>query len=140
MTKPKAAALAVAAILLILLAAACAGGSETSVPGGVVTFDVSVSDPVNGDSPVGEFEPARFTVSPGQQVTFNLINNGVAVHTMRIAGRDNKYETDDDAIVEPYVVASGASGVLTWIAPKRPGIYNFRCDFHPKSTGTIVVE
>lgn len=127
-------------ILVLLLAVACTGGSQAPGPGGAVTFNVSVSDPVESDTAVREFEPAEFSVSPGQQVTFNLINKGVAVHTMRIAGRDNEYETDDDAIVEPYVVASGTSGVLTWIAPNQPGTYNFRCDFHPKSTGTIVVE
>ncbi len=125
-----------AAVLAILAAACGDGGSDT----GSVSIDVSISDPFAGGNAVSEFQPAEFTVSPGQRVTFNLTNNGVAVHTMRIAGRDNQYETADDAVVEPYVVQSGGTGVLPWTAPDAPGAYQFRCDFHPQSTGTIVVE
>ena len=140
--------LPIAALALVLLAVACGGGTTDSgqtTAAGAVTFDISLADSSTpaGASPDGataEYQPKEFTVSPGQGVTFNLTNIGQAVHTMRIAGRDNKYETGDDAVVEPYFVKSGETAVLTWTAPEEAGTYNFRCDFHPQSVGTVVVR
>jgi len=56
------------------------------------------------------------------------------------AGRDNQYNTADDAVSQPNVVKSGGTAVLTWTAPSKSGVYDFRCDLHPSSTGTITVD
>ncbi len=125
------------AILLALagVAAAC-GGSETPAP---ATFDISLADSSSGGSSA-EFQPKEFAVVAGQTVTFNISNAGQAVHTLRIAGADNQFDTTDDAVAEPYMIYSKQKGALTWTAPKEPGTYRFRCDFHLGSVGTVVVK
>jgi plastocyanin len=123
------------------LAAACGGEDEEPAPtsppsngdGGEVTFDISMGD--------NFFEPNEFTVAPGTVITFNITNGGAAVHNMHVAGADNVYDTDDDAVSDPAMFTAGDTGTLVWTAPSEPGVYNFRCDFHPdQQTGTITVQ
>ncbi len=135
---------------IALLAAACSGGGdgdggggetpaadETSADGadnaGPVTFDVSMGD--------NFFEADTFTVSPGQQVTFNLVNDGQAIHNMRVDGGDGEYDTGDDTVSDPDLFQAGDAGALVWTAPDEAGEIIFRCDFHPLDmVGTISVE
>ena len=87
------------------------------------------------------FDPNEFTVPAGAEVTLNLNNDGTAIHNMRVAGDDNEYDTDDDAVSEEEVISGGDTGVLEWTAPDEAGEIDFRCDFHPtEMTGTIIVE
>ncbi len=135
---------------IALLAAACSGGGdgdggsgetpaadETSTDGadnaGPVSFDISMGD--------NFFDSDTFTVSPGQQVTFNLTNDGTAIHNMRVDGGDDEYETDDDTVSDPDLFQAGDTGTLVWTAPDETGTIIFRCDFHPiEMIGTISVE
>ncbi len=135
---------------IALLAAACSSGGdgdggsgetpaadETSADGadnaGPDTFDVSMGD--------NFFDSDTFTVSPGQQVTFNLTNDGAAIHNMRVDGGDDEYETDDDTVSDPDLFQAGDTGTLVWTAPDETGTIIFRCDFHPiEMIGTISVE
>lgn len=125
----------VLALAVVPLAFACGGGGAAKAPPSPVTFDVA-----EVEDGTARFEPQAFTLSPGQQVTFNFTNKGVAIHNMRIAGRDNKYETADDAVSQPDIVKSGGTAILIWTAPAKAGAYKFRCDYHPQSTGTITVR
>ena len=88
------------------------------------------------------FEPAELTVKAGESVTINLTNDGVAIHNMRIAGADGKYNTDDDAVSDPQLVNAGGTATLNWTAPGQPGEVKFQCDFHVSvgMIGTIAVE
>jgi plastocyanin len=87
------------------------------------------------------FDPEGFTVPAGATVTFNLTNDGAAIHNMRIAGEDGDYNTDDDAVSDPDLVSPGDSAVLEWTAPGEPGDFAFQCDIHPTDMlGTITVE
>jgi len=87
------------------------------------------------------FEPVDLTVKVGESVTINLTNDGVAIHNMRIAGADGKYNTDDDAVSDPQLVNAGGTATLNWTAPGQPGEVKFQCDFHaPGMAGTITVE
>lgn len=98
-----------------------------------VTFDVSMGD--------NFYEPNEFTVPAGATVTFNLSNDGAAIHNMRVAGADNEFNTDDDAVSEPALVPGGETATVTWTAPDEPGTIDLLCDFHPTDmTGTITVE
>lgn len=135
----------VLALGLALLAIAC-GGSEAKdspstgetpaddpPPASGASFDISMGD--------NFFEPNEFTVSPGQTVTFNITNDGQAIHNMRVAGPDGEYGNEDDAVSDPDIVRGSETAVLTWTAPNEPGTYIFQCDFHPVDmTGTIVVQ
>jgi plastocyanin len=88
------------------------------------------------------FEPADLTVKAGESVTFNLTNEGVAIHNMRIAGPDGSYNTGDDAVSDPQLVNAGGTATVNWTAPGQPGEIKFQCDFHVAlgMIGTIKVE
>jgi plastocyanin len=134
--------------LLLLMSACAPDGDENGAPattppagngdgngvdGGEVSFDVSMGD--------NFFEPNEFTVAPGTTVTFNITNDGQALHNVRIAGEDNEYGTDDDAVSDPELLSPGQEGTVTWTAPSTPGTYDFHCDIHPTDQiGTIEVE
>ncbi len=139
---------------IALLAAACSGGGdgdgetpaadETSTDGadntGPVSFDISMGDTIEPEV-TNFFELNEFTVSPGQEVAFNITNEGAAIHNMRIDGGDGEYDTDDDTVSDPELFQAGDAGTLVWTAPDEAGEIIFRCDFHPtEMIGTISVE
>ena len=124
---------------IVILALALVAATATPTPAGPATFDVSQGD--------NFFEADEFTVSPGQQLTFNLTNNGQSLHNMHIAGTDNTFDATlcevggDEPCSGPAALSPGDSAVLTWTAPEEPGTFDFRCDFHPtEMTGTVIVE
>ena len=87
------------------------------------------------------FEPAELTVKASASVTFDLNNDGIAPHNMRIAGPDGSYNTGDDAVSDPNLISGGATGKVDWTAPGQPGEIKFQCDFHaPGMAGTITVQ
>lgn len=86
----------------------------------------------------GERNPT-LTVKAGQTVDVTLKNNGTAIHNMRTAGDDNKYNTGDDAVSDPQLISGGQQGKLSFKFSKA-GTYNYQCDFHPTDMkGQIVV-
>jgi plastocyanin len=101
--------------------------------GGDVSLDIAMQDNL--------FEPAEFTVDEGAELTFNITNEGAAVHNMRVLGEDGEANTDDDAVGDADLVQAGATATITWTAPDEAGEYGFQCDFHlPDMVGTITVE
>jgi len=87
------------------------------------------------------FDPSDITVAAGTTANFAVVNDGSAIHNMRIAGADGEYDTDDDAVTDPEVVSGGDEATLSWDAPAEAGSVDFRCDFHPtEMVGTIAVE
>jgi plastocyanin len=87
------------------------------------------------------FDPAQIAVAADQEITFNLTNDGSAIHDMHIAGADNEFGSEDDAVSDPEIVSGGQDAVLTWQSPAAGGEIDFRCDFHPdQMTGTITVQ
>jgi plastocyanin len=106
-------------------------GGETPEPGGEV--QVTMHD--------NSFDPNAITVTAGATANFAVVNEGSAIHNMRIAGADNEYDTDDDAVTDPEVVPGGDEATLSWDVPAEAGSVDFRCDFHPtEMTGTVTVE
>jgi plastocyanin len=129
-------------LTLALAAVACGGGEQDSVESpdsGPVTFDISLSDEPGEQAIVSLFEPNEVTVAAGQEVTFNLTNDGTAPHNLRIVGPDGEFNTTDDVVVDPEVMKPGDSAVLVWTAPSKAGTIIFRCDFH-LNTGTITIK
>ena len=94
----------------------------------------------------GEREPA-ISVALGEEVTFDLENQGAATHNLQVSGTDDTYTVDickpNDSsrfCSDPGVIGGSQSATLT-VQFDEPGTYNFRCDFHPtEMMGTLVVE
>ncbi len=87
------------------------------------------------------FEPIELEVGAGQTFRIELVNEGVFVHNIRIAGPDDTYKTEDDLISTPSPLGSGESGQLVGQIDE-PGVYRFRSDFPPSGemVGTITVK
>lgn len=128
-----------AAVAVALAAVACGGdddddngGAET--PSGNGAGETSYSLLMNESSGNvfvldGKKNPT-LKIPAGQEITINLENNGSAIHNMRFAGEDNKYNTSDDAVSKPDIVAAGQKAVMTFTAPAKAGKYTYHCDFH----------
>src|SRR3990170_7885566 len=87
------------------------------------------------------FEPTEFTVGGGKTITLRISNSGTQIHNVRLAGADNEYITDDDALSLPTLVYGAETAELDWITPGAGGAFDFRCDFHPEAmVGKIIVE
>ena len=88
-----------------------------------------------------KFDPDAITMATGSDVSFEITNEGIAIHNMRIAGADGEYNTDDDAASDPNLVTGGGTATLEWTAPDSAGDIDFRCDFHATDMkGVITVE
>lgn len=74
----------------------------------------------------------------GESVTIRLTNGDNVPHSLRLAGLDGRFETEDDAITNPTQIDGGGVGELTF-APQADGAYTFRCDFHPTTMGGQIV-
>jgi len=80
------------------------------------------------------FRPNNLAVPLGQPVTIRLTNGDSVPHSLRIAGPDGQFDTEDDAVTEPESIDPGASGELVF-SPLLAGAYTFRCNFHPDRMG-----
>ena len=141
----------IVSLLVTFILAFTLVGSDTDVTDEDVT-DVT-STPVLGsaDITMGDdfFDSNDITVAAGDTLTFNLTNEGAAVHNMHIAQPDGNYSDDGvceldgaDPCSDPNAVTSGQTAVLEWEVPDVPGtVISFRCDFHPDvMTGTLTIQ
>ncbi len=132
---------ALAAVTVALAAAACGGdddddgngGDETPSGngGGETTYALLMNESDGNLFLLGSEKNPTLKVPAGQEITINLENNGSAIHNMRFSGEDNKYNTSDDAVSKPDIVAPGQKAVMTFTAPEKAGKYIYQCDFHP---------
>lgn len=106
-----------------------AAATTVSPAGGAVTatnIKVTMKD--------NSFDPKNIEVPTGKEVTFDLKNEGSAIHNMSV-------KVDGKEIVsEPDTVRAGQSAKLVATFAKA-GTYDFKCDFHPTDmTGKITVK
>jgi plastocyanin len=103
-------------------------------------LDAALSEPTEDAIAVTlagtEFSPNNLHVPLGSAVTIRLANEDAATHSMRVAGIDGAYQTEDDAVVE--IIDAGGTAELTF-SGAAAGSYTFRCDFHPSSMGGAIV-
>jgi len=102
------------------------GGDAATV---VVDGSAAVSMGDNFFEVDGETNPT-LEVGVGGSITFDIANDGVAIHNMRIAGVDNEYDNEDDFVSDPDLFVGGDEGTLTFSIDEA-GSFNYRCDFHP---------
>lgn len=86
------------------------------------------------------FQPAELQVKAGQKFRIKIQNTGTYAHSLRIAGPDNRFETEDDLVATPDTIGPGKSAELIGQLDE-PGVYQFRDDFLPTlMSGTITVK
>ena len=142
----------VAAALLTggtIFAAVYDGGEEEHVTGEPTATPSGVVDAiVMGDNffVYNDATAPEIVVAAGQEVTFEITNDGVALHNMHIGDTSGNYEIgfcevgDPEPCSDPAAMLGGESGSITFRLD-QPGTYSFRCDFHPlEMLGTIRVE
>lgn len=106
------------AALLPWILVSCGGGASNSIR--VVMTDFM-------------FTPNTFTVTAGQPVTVDLVNNGAATHTfiiMQAGYMVQSHFTDADRshiLWQESAVAPGESKTDTFTAPADPGEYQIVC-------------
>jgi len=85
-------------------------------------------------------------VPAGEATTFDLTNQGSAIHNMHVA-ITGEFRSDfcgntpqDDPCSDPNQIRKGQSATIVINIPE-PGSYDFHCDFHPQEmTGKIEVQ
>jgi len=156
----------VIAFFVIVLGVTFAGAFAATDSGGegaaVAESPTPQETPDNGATPSGgepspggpiqvvmhdnSFDPDALTVAAGSAATFEISNEGRALHDMHIAGEGGEFTEDfceggGDPCSDPNQVRGGQTATLTWQVPAEPGEVDFRCDFHPtEMTGTITIE
>jgi plastocyanin len=111
-----------------------------SQPEPAQALDAELAEPANGAIEVllqdSLFVPNNLHVPLGEAVTIRMTNADAVGHTFRVAGPDGVYTTEDDAVLDS--IAAGDVGELTFNGA-TPGLYTYRCDFHPGSMGGAIL-
>ena len=109
-------------------------------PDPVQAIDATLTEPVDGVVEVTLsdilFSPNNLHIPLDDTVTIRLTNNDPVTHTIRFAGIDGRYDTEDDAFIATIDPGTAEELVLDGAAA---GTYTFRCDRHPGSMGGVVV-
>ena len=104
--------------------------------------DAEVTTPVDGvlQTAVGDnfYKLNNLSAPLNEMTTIEIVNEGSAIHNMRIAGADGVFNTDDDIVSDPDAISGGDTGVLEF-APTLAGTYTFQCDFHTTEQGGVIV-
>jgi mono/diheme cytochrome c family protein/plastocyanin len=114
-------------------AAPVGGGASVALEsGGTITLNDNFFD-VDGKS------NPEITVAAGAAIEATAENAGAAIHNLRIAGPDGKYNTDDDIVSDPDAITGGATGTIAFNL--SAGRYLYQCDFHTNQMkGEIVAQ
>lgn len=116
-----------------------APGETPGAGAGPITGPITIEMGDNFFQLGGERNPT-LNVKVGQTVEVTLKNKGTAIHNMRTAGDDNKYNSADDSVSDPALISGGQEGKLSFKFTKA-GTYNYQCDFHTTDMkGQIVVS
>ncbi len=100
------------------------------------TVDMTVTDDGTSEE-VAQLDPTSITVSGGEAVKVAIKNNGGLSHSIRFAGPDKEYYTQDDFASD--IVKSGEEGFVV-IRFEADGTYDFRDDLAQSATGEVIVN
>jgi mono/diheme cytochrome c family protein len=114
--------------------------APAATPGPPITISGTVSMTM-GDNFFeldGQQNPS-LAVAAADSITVQLTSTGSQPHNMRTTGADAEFDSDDDAVSDPDLIAGGGTGTLTF-SFSEAGTYQYRCDFHPdQMRGEITV-
>ena len=132
-----------------IFAAVYDGGEEEHVTGEPTATPDGVADAiVMGDNffVYNDATAPEIVVVAGQEVTFEITNDGRALHNMHIGDTSGNFDIgfcapgDPEPCSDPEAISAGDTATITFRLDE-PGTYAFRCDFHPLDmVGTIRVE
>ena len=125
-------------VAVTALAVACGGGEATSKSGASTSGKPSggKSETVAVALKDNVFEPKEITVERGEAVTFNVKNEGQAIHDMHILSSS----TEGKDFISNATIQPGESSSFTATFAKA-GTLKFQCDYHlPDMAGTITVK
>ncbi|MEV7595954.1 cupredoxin family copper-binding protein [Kitasatospora sp. NPDC089797] len=124
----------VAVLLCCLISACSSAATSPGHPSATRTPASRSSAPAERDDTSGtvhvairnfRFEPAEFTLRPGDTVT--VTNQDSTTHTL--TATDKSFDTG--------AILPGASATFT--APQQPGAHPYTCTIHPFMQGTLTV-
>lgn len=108
------------------------GGAATSAPSDAGSSSTSLKISLKDNI----FDPKDLKVPAGKTITFNLTNDGTAIHNMHILSQS----TEGKDFQSELTVMAGKSSKFEAKFNKK-GLIKFQCDFHvPDMVGTITVE
>jgi hypothetical protein len=111
------------------------GGESPSAPPGPGGESILMHD--NFFTVDGSDNNPDITAAMGDELA--VVNEGAAIHNIRVAGPDGDYNSDDDIVSDPDTIRGGQEGTLT--VDLDPGDYDYQCDFHPtEMLGTFTVQ
>ncbi len=113
---PRGVCLAIAFVALAL--AACGGDEATGRTVQIVQTDDACT-------------PTSLTVQAGEQITFELVNQGT---------KDKEFEGIEGTKFEEVKVPAGKTRRSSWTAPKSPGTAKFKCYLPGGSTTIVTAE
>ncbi len=106
--------------------ATAAGSPAAGGAAAATTIKVEMKD--------NSFDPKSINAPVGKEVTFDLENEGKAIHNMSVK-IDGK-----DVVSSPESQKAGQKGTLK-VTFAKAGTYDFKCDFHPtEMTGKITAK
>jgi plastocyanin len=123
-------------ITLAALAVACGGEGGSSSSTGSSKASSGESETVAVSAKDNFFEPKEITVERGEAVTFNVKNDGQAIHDMHIMS----LAAEGKDFMSNTTIQPGESASFTATFSKT-GTLKFQCDYHlPDMVGTITVK
>jgi len=132
-------------VAVFTLAVGCGGGDDEESEGGSVSTPAATTSSGGGSEGKAQtvkvtlrdnfFEPKEISVEEGT-VTFELKNEGTAIHNMHILSKT----AEGKDYMSKTTIEGGASDKFTATFTKS-GSIKFQCDFHlPDMVGTITVK
>jgi plastocyanin len=126
------------AVAVAAVAAGCGGAEEASKAGTASSGKAAggESETVAVSMKDNFFEPKDITVERGEAITFNLKNEGQAIHDMHIMSLTAEGKDFMSNVTIPPGETSSFKATFT-----KTGSLKFQCDYHlPDMVGTITVK
>ena len=100
---------------------------------------ITVDSDDDGQNVNPRFIPNAISGNAGDVIEIINPNIGSVPHNLRFAGLDGEYDTADDWLTDPATIFAGDTGRVV-VKFDEPGVYPFKCAFHPTQIGTLTLR